>query len=443
MSQIKHEHLTRDALERLLSVDRLDEANRVLLHLLAVCPECAEAGGMVLAAYEAGAVGVQFSAVEVDLFISRAQAPALWREIESLSSFEEGLRLLDTQKRFAHWGLAELLCAESWKAGAHDAARAVTLARLAVEVAKRVQEGQPCEREWLFELRAYTWAHLASAWRVSGDLHQAEEAQKSSDRWWRKGAAGMGDILGYEPVILGLKASLRKDQRRFQEALALLDEVIAAYLAGDPGTQDYHLAGRAMVKKAKVLEEMGELPEALRLIREASPLIDPVREPRLFLCVEHNRLDYLVKLGRSEEAKTLLPKVRALSEDLGNDLDLLRLTWVEGHLHAAVGEIPEAIHLLTRVRADFIARGIGFDAALVTLDLSIAYLKAGNTSAVAELAREMLPVFEAQDVHREALAALAVFQQAALQEKATLVLTEKVAGYLIQARKNPGLRFDE
>lgn len=147
MSQIKHEHLTRDALERLLSVDRLDEANRVLLHLLAVCPECAEAGGMVLAAYEAGAVGVQFSAVEVDLFISRAQAPALWREIESLSSFEEGLRLLDSQKRFAHWGLAELLCAESWKAGSHDAARAVTLARLAVEVAKRVQEGQPCERE--------------------------------------------------------------------------------------------------------------------------------------------------------------------------------------------------------------------------------------------------------------------------------------------------------
>ena len=443
MSQIEHEHLTKDALERLLSVDRLDEANRVLLHLLAICPECAEAGGMVLAAYKAGAVGVQFSAVEVDLFVSRAKAPGLWRELANLPSFEEALRLLKTGKRFAHWGLAELLCAESWKAGAHDAARAVSLARLAVEVAKRVQEGEPCEREWLFELRAYAWAHLASAWRVSGDLHQAEEAQKSADRWWQAGAADMGDILGYEPVILGLKASLRKDQRRFLEALALLDEVIAAYLAGDPDTQDYHLAGRAMVTKAKVLEEMGELEEALRLLREASPLVDPAREPRLFLCVEHNRLDFLAKLGRPVEARALLPKVKALSEELGNDLDLLRLTWAEGHLHTAVGEIPEAIHLLTQVRADFIARGIGFDAALVTLDLSMAYLKAGNTSAVAELAREMLPLFEAQDVHREALAALAVFQQAALQQKATLALTEKVAGYLMRARKNPGLQFDE
>lgn len=414
MSQIKHEHLTEEALERLLSVDRLDEANRVLLHLLAVCPECAEAGGMVLTAYEEGAVGVQFSAVEVALFASRAQVPALWRELENLPSFEERLHLLDTQKRFAHWGLAELLCVESRKAGAHDAARAVTLARLAIEVAKRVQEGQPCEREWLFELRAYGWAHLASAWRVSGDLLKAEEAQKIADLWWRAGAAGMGDILGYKPVILGLKACLRKDQRRFQEALALLDEVIAAYLAGDPGAQDYHLTGRAMVTKAKVLEEMGELEEALRLIREASPLIDPVREPRLFLCVEHNRLDYLAKLGHPEEAKTLLPKVRALSEALGNDLDLLRLAWTEGLLHATMGELPEAIHLLTRVRADFIARGIGFDAALVTLDLSMVYLKAGNTSAVAELACEMLPLFVAQDVHREALAALAVFQQAAL-----------------------------
>lgn len=443
MSQIKHEHLTREALERLLSVDRLDEANRVLLHLLAVCPECAEAGGMVLTAYEAGAVGVQFSTVEVDLFASRAQAPALWRELERLSSFEEKLRLLETGKRFAHWGLAELLCAESWKAGAHDAARAVSLAHLAVEVAKRVREGEPCEREWLLQLRAYAWAHLASAWRVSGDLQPAEEAQRHADRSWREGAAGMGDMLGYEPVILGLKASLRKDQRRFEEALALLDEVIAAYLAGDLDTQDYHLAGRAMVTKAKVLEEMGELEEALRLLREASPLVDPVREPRLFLCLEHNRLDYLAKLGRPEEARVLLPKVRALSEELGNDLDLLRLNWAEGHLRNALGEIPEAIDLLTRVRADFIARGIGFDAALVTLDLSTAYLKAGNTSAVAELAREMLPIFEAQDVHREALAALAVFQQAALQEKATLALAEKVAGYLIQARKNPGLRFEE
>jgi hypothetical protein len=36
-----------------------------------------------------------------------------------------------------------------------------------------------------------------------------------------------------------------------------------------------------------------------------------------------------------------------------------------------------------------------------------------------ELAGEMLPIFQAADVHREALAALAVFQQAAAREAAT------------------------
>lgn len=443
MPQVEHEHLTEDALERFLSVDRSDEANRVLFHLLSRCPECAAVGGKVLAAYKAGAIGVQFSSIDVDLFASRAEAPTLWKDLDELSSFELQLRVVESDVRYAHWGLAEFLCSESRIVGPHDPGRAVSLALLAVEVAKRLDEWQPCEREWLFELRAYAWAHLASAYRVSGDLREAEKAQKRSDAWWREGAVGMGDILGYEPVILGLKASLRKDQRRFKEALSLLDQVIGVYLAGDSDTQDYHLAGRAFVKKAKVLEEMGELEEALVLLREASPLVDPAREPRLLLCSQHNQLDYLTKLGRPEEAKTFLSRVRTLSEELGNDLDLVRLSWTEGLIHAALGEIPKATELLTQVQAEFASREIGFDAALVTLDLAVVFLKAGETVRVAELARQMLPIFEAQDIHREAFAALAIFEQAACHEKATIELVEKVARYLVKARKNPALQFEE
>ena len=63
-------------------------------------------------------------------------------------------------------------------------------------------------------------------------------------------------------------------------------------------------------------------------------------------------------------------------------------------------------------------------------------------AAVAELAREMVPIFEAQDVHREALAALAVFQQAALHQGATVELVKRVTRYLEAARGNPGLKFE-
>jgi len=59
---------------------------------------------------------------------------------------------------------------------------------------------------------------------------------------------------------------------------------------------------------------------------------------------------------------------------------------------------------------------MGYDAALVSLHLALLYTKEGRAAAVAELAREMIPIFEAQDIHREALAALTVFRQAAFHE---------------------------
>lgn len=441
MSKIEHEHLTRELLERYFSATFTEEVGRMLLHLLAVCPECREAGGTILAAYEAGAIGIQFSSIDVDLFASRTAAGRLWETLESLP-FEEALRLVRTGEGYVSWGLAELLARKSMQAGPRNPSRAVDLASLAVEVAKRLSEWQPCEKEWLFELRAYAFAHLASAYRISGNMREAEKAQRRADRWWKAGAESMGDILGYEPVILSLKASLRKDQRRFEEALVLIDEVVGIYLAGDPETQDFHMAGRAFVNKAKIFEEMGNLEEALDLLREASPLIDPEREPRLLLCVQHNLLDYLSNLGRPEEARAMLPRVWKLSRELGNELDLVRLTWTEGLILSALGETARAAALLFTARGEFVSRAMGYDAALVSLHLALIYAREGRAGAIAELAKEMIPIFEAEDIHREALAALAVFKQAALQERATAELVDRVARYLEAARKNPGLKFE-
>ncbi|MEO6191596.1 MAG: hypothetical protein ABIS20_01185 [Thermoanaerobaculia bacterium] len=442
MSNIEHEHLTREMLERYFSTTPIEEVSHMLLHLLAVCPECREAGGSILAAYEAGAIGIQFSSVDVDLFASRRAARDLWETIKPLSS-EDQLRLIRTADEYVSWGLTELLSRESKKAGPRDPSRAVDLALLAVEVAKRLGEWQPCEKYWLYELRAYAFAHLASAYRISGNMREAEKAQKRADGWWKEGAASMGDILGYEPEILSLKASLRKDQRRFDDALVLLDEVVGIYLAGDPETQDLHMAGSTFVLKAKTFEEMGNLEEALAFLREASPLIDPEREPRLLLCVQHNLLDYLSNLGRPEDARAMLPKVWKLSRELGNELDMVRLTWTEGLILAALNETLPAAKLLLSARAEFISRNMGYDAALVSLNLALIYAKEGRVAAIADLAREMVPIFDAQDVHREALAALAVFHRAALHEHATAELVGKVARYLETARGNPGLKFEE
>jgi tetratricopeptide (TPR) repeat protein len=222
----------------------------------------------------------------------------------------------------------------------------------------------------------------------------------------------------------------------------LIDEVIGIYLAGELETQDLHMAGRAFVQKAKTFEEMGNLEGALELLREANPLIDPEREPRLLLCVQHNLLDYLNHLGRPEEARALLPKVWKLSRELGNDLDIVRLTWAEGLVLSALGESVRAAELLLTVRQEFASRAMGYDAALVSLNLALIYANEGKLAAIAELAQEMIPIFEAEDIHREALAALEIFRQAAIQELATAELVDRVARYLEAVRKNPDLKFE-
>jgi tetratricopeptide (TPR) repeat protein len=230
-------------------------------------------------------------------------------------------------------------------------------------------------------------------------------------------------------VILDLKASLRRGQRRSEEALSLLDQVVTAYRDGDPERCDLHLAGRALIKKAYTYDQINDLGRALTVLQEAAPLVDPARDPRLFLCLRHNVLDTLSKMGRLEEARELLPEVTALSREIGNALDLARLRWAEGRIAAGLGEVDQAEEAFREVQRAFLEQGIGYDAALVSLEIAALYARQARTAEMKELAGEMLPIFQAADVHREALAALAVFQQAAARKAATLELVEEVTAF--------------
>ena len=58
------------------------------------------------------------------------------------------------------------------------------------------------------------------------------------------------------------------------------------------------------------------------------------------------------------------------------------------------------------------------------------------------LASEMLWIFGSQQVHREALAALRIFCDAAKAETATIELTSRVGQFLCRAQDAPSLRFD-
>jgi len=431
-------HLDAAALERLLAIDRTAGQNEHLFHLLTVCPGCREAGGWLLELHQANALPPIFGPIDAALARSRAEAPRLLAELTPLDP-QDRLARLHADSRFVSWGLCELLVRRSCQTAAEQPSEANHLADLAVHVANMIPGGEPFEESWVDQLRSLALAGLGNARKVRGDLSGAEKSFEMADTCWEAGTAGSEDALGYEPVILDLKAPLRTAQRRFSEAIKLLDRAVALFLEGQPAYRDPHLAGRSLISKAFVLIETGESESAIQVLKKANGLIDPERDPRLVLCVQHNLVDNLSKMGRHTEAADLLPELRELATAHGSALDHLRLKWVEGRIAAGLGDYDRARTLLTVVRQTFLAASNPYEAALATLDLVIPDLQEGKAAEVRKLADEMVTVFRDHDVAREALAALLLFQEAARQETATAELAREVAASLTRARDSMGV----
>jgi hypothetical protein len=134
----------------------------------------------------------------------------------------------------------------------------------------------------------------------------------------------------------------------------------------------------------------------------------------------------------------MLPEVKLLSR---KELDRIRLRWTEGRIAAGLGRIQQGIDLLTQVRAEFVSRKIWFDAALVTLELAVVFLRQGRTDMVKTLAIHLTPIFQSNGVQKEALAALTLCRKAAEQEKVTLDLAERLVAFLRKAQHDPELKF--
>ena len=375
-------------------------------------------------ACDRGSVGVVPPSPE-----DRTPATDLWRRLQRYP-FPLQEALVREAQEFQSWALCELLCLESEKRASSNAALALQLARLAVQIAELI----PGEERWRSRLRGYALAFLANALRVQGDLRGAEETFDRSDELWQAGEGCQVQLLE-ETRHLDLKASLRRDQRRLPEALKLLDRALAT-------DERKAYTGHLLIKRAKTLEEMGELETAIAVLQEAEPFTKSEKDPRLFLCLKHNLADYLSKVRRYAEAESLLPEVNAICARLGNELDRIRLRWVEGRIADGLGRTEQAIEILTQVRGDFAARGIHYDTALVSLELATIFARDGRADSVKALARHMAPIFQAQGVHREALAALALFRQAAESEEVTADLARRLLEYLHCARQDPKLRFE-
>ncbi len=358
------------------------------------------------------------------LAYDRQRAAELFRRLDGLP---EGLRLavVEVAEECQSWALCERVCEASVREASRDVEQAAAWAHLAQQIAERV----PGFGEWRNCLRGYAAAHVANVLRISGDLRSAETAFEGAKRLWQAGS-DPANLL--DPGrLLHLEGALRRDQRRLPEAVALLDE--AAAVGRTPE--------RALLQKGYTLEVMGEYERAVETLLRAAPLVIQQGDSRLESILSGNLALNYCHLGRFEEAALLANRVRAAALESGDEIEALRMTWVQGRIAAGLARNEEARSLLAQARRGFAARRMEYDVALALLEESALLLDEGRAAEVKLLARELAVLFEGKGVHREALAALRLFQEAAEQEQATAELARRVLGYLFRARHDSDLRF--
>jgi tetratricopeptide (TPR) repeat protein len=423
---LEETHLSVETLARWLSggLEHEEMLRLVIPHFLARCPVCRERREEIARMQKE--VGHWNEEVVV---LEGQEAPELWERLAE-RPYAEQLRTVEEDEGLHAWGLCQLLLKRSREAVFNDPGEAVELANLALRVVRHL--GTAYDPNWVMDLRARCFAYLGNARRVLGELRSADDAFVKAQRCLARSSSGNSEI---QAEVLSLTSSLRRAQRRLDEALELIDRALVLYR----GSGELKDIGKSLLKKAKILEEIGELIPAIDLLRAATAEIDRSSEPRLFTYARYNLLGCLIQAGQIDEAERLLPEVRDSLRDNTKELDQIRLRWVEGNVDFALGRLGPAEAAFREVQHEFLERRMGYDAALVSLDLALLFTQEGCVEDLKRLAAELMPVFESRDVHREAIVALLMFQRACEEEKLTVELVRQFAEYLRRERRGNGM----
>jgi hypothetical protein len=471
----QEEHPDRERLERFLG-DELpaDERRAVVRHLLTGCPQCTavtrrlwsltdgpegahDSLGSAGSAADGRAASVLHPASYSGLFervaargrkreralaAERAEAPRLTEHLLRAPAARR-LGMAQADPRLASAALVDLLLERS-EAGSRAAApqqeaetgrapepiEPVELAELALAVAERL-DPERCGAAVARDLLLRAWAGLGEARRRVGDLAGGEEALAGGERLLREeeeraGAAYGAGAAGERPDLLLLAGGLAADRGRHHAAGALLERAVGAARAAD----EPRLLARALLEHGLALAASGRLEAAIAALEEgaAEPLAEAA-EPSLLGAGLERLTDVATTLGRSAEAARVLARLRPLAARLGSPSGP-RLRWLEGRIAEVDERAGEAEAAFLQARAGLLALARGRDAALVSLDLALLYLRDRRWSELRRLAGELYPIFAARDMRREALMALLVFRRAVESETVSVELLMEIARYL-------------
>jgi len=447
---VTHVHVTEEDLRRFAAKGlNLAHRQRILVRLLSQCPECREMASRLVepnpgaeappafpaaAAYE-GVFSRLFETVPSLLARVRAENEGRERFLSLVRpldlSYEEILdRLDDTLPARAR---VDALLTLSFEQRARNPGKMLSLAIVAKLVAVNLTGTKEYAPTEVADLQARVWGELANAYRVIEDHSAAENAliQAALVR-----PRGSGDLL-IIARLLDVEASLRTDQRHFDEADRLLHLVHSLYQR----VGEIHLAGRARISHGIGLHYDGRYPEAVAMLRDAVGQLDPARDPQLLTIARQHFLFSLAANGDFAEAAELYLRSGLREAFAEEPLNRLKVRWLEARLHAGLGKVHRAEKAFAEVHSGFLAAGVDYEGALVGLEYAGILFEQGRFDEVEALAAEALETFELLAIGAEAVKAVRALHNAFVARRATQALVREVVQFLERFDRRPYLRF--
>ena len=296
------------------------------------------------------------------------------------------------------------------------------LSKLAPRLAALIPRRRP--HEWQYvgeaekrlhrELSVRSHAVLGGAYRAGARFEEADYAYRVARQICNSGPVRPEARANLYKRL----ARLRTAQKRYDDASKLIDFAIDVYRHRDQG---YY--ADALLMKGYVLGESGCHAEAIPLFGEALLLAKPIRRSsslvkRTFQSAVHN-LANAVSRGCGPDdviaAHRFVKEAKKFYVKKPSSINKHKLNWVEGRIVSRLGSTRLAERRFRGAVEQFLKLGAPLEAAFVSLDLAIIYLRHGQWDELGTLAVETYTSFYALSHDAEALAALKVCMDGAAE----------------------------
>lgn len=337
------------------------------------------------------------------------QAVSRLGEVLDLPSALRMEKVQEDPQRYQGSALGVLLLQEYRNRLIADPHEALDLARLARSVLRH--DPSPI---LVIESYIQAVAYTTNALRILGELDGAAERFDYARFLLRSHRL---DDVSLIAEIDALEGSLLRAQRRLDESAELLGRALATYRRKARDVE----AGNTLLALGIVYREERELELAITVTQEALEILDAAGEDRSCLMARHNLAWLLQEVGDFQMAQMVVREALELYAHYPEPWVQLRFRWLEGQIDRRLGDEAAAEEAFLEVRRGFRQEGMGYDAALASLDLAKLYLRQQRPGELRYLAEELIPTFQELNVQREAQIASTLLEQAIALEGRPIV----------------------